>query len=353
MGKSSTIGLDIGTTAVRAVQVEHTGTPGLNSPSSISKIAEVPLPHGAVRDGEVVDNGSVATAIKKLWRDGQLTNKDVIIGIGNQRVVVRNLDLPWMPLNQIRQSLAYQAGETLPMSVDEALLDFLPTSEGEGPEGRYVSGMFVAAVKDTVAANVLAVESAGLLPRVVDLNAFALLRPLIRGDLGRRTVAFIDIGARVTNVVVAANGMPRLVRTVAAGGQDATDAIARTAKISDGEAEHFKRQFGLTDATASGMQDAVEACGTATRNLVDAVTNTLSYYSSQNHGAGVELLVLTGGGVHMPGLGQYLSSATRVPATLGDPFQHLTWNRGARREAIAGRESSFALATGLACGVIA
>lgn len=352
MGKISTIGLDIGTTAVRAVQVEHSGSPGLG-PATILKAGEVALPHGAVRDAEVIDNGVVATAIKKLWRDAGLAGKDVIIGIGNQRVVVRNLDLPWMPMDQIRQSLAYQAGETLPMSVDEALLDFLPTAEGDGPDGRFVSGMFVAAVKDTVAANVLAVEAAGLLPRVVDLNAFALLRALIRGDAGQRTAAFIDVGARVTNVVIAERGVPRLVRTIAAGGQDATDAIARAAKLPDAEAEQFKRQVGLGVGSVPGMDDAVEACATATRNLVDAVTNTLSYYSSQHRGAGVEMLVLTGGGVHMPGLGQYLSSATRIPATLGDPFQGMTWGRSARRDQIAGRESSFALATGLASGVVA
>ena len=129
-------------------------------------------------------------------------------GVGNQRVVVSR-DLPWMPLPQLRESLAFQVQDLLPMSTDEALMDFYPTGELESATGKMMHGMLVAATRDTVRANVMAVEGAGLRPQLVDLNPFALLRAIVRGDLVNRTVAVVDIGARITQVIITAAGKPQ------------------------------------------------------------------------------------------------------------------------------------------------
>ncbi|ACZ21709.1 type IV pilus assembly protein PilM [Sanguibacter keddieii DSM 10542] len=353
MAKVRTIGLDIGTSAVRAVEFAPTHPGSTGGLGSVVRVAEAPLPPGAVRDAEVVDPSLVSSVIKRLWSKAGFSDKNVIIGVGNQRVVVRQLDLPVMPMAHLRQALVYQAQETLPMAVDEALLDFYPTGEVDGADGRAMRGLFVAAVKDTVSANVLAVEGAGLVPQVVDLSAFALLRSVVIGDLAERTVACVDIGARVTNVVVADRGVPLLARVLAAGGQDATDAVARAMKLADADAERLKRQLGVGQQVQPDLADAADAVNTAARGLVEAVRNTLSYYASQVAGPPVEMLVLTGGGAHLSGLGQYLSSAARLPAVLGNSFQHVTWAKTADRELVKDRESTFAIAMGLAQGVAA
>lgn len=164
------IGLDIGTTRVRAAEVVVSGR-GASAQPTLVRFGEVALPPGAVRDGEVEDTGTVSAAIRRLWSDAKFGSRDVNIGVGNQRVVVRELDLPWMPLPQLRQSLPFQVQELLPMDTDEALLDYFPTGEVEGPQGRLVHGMLVAATRDTVRANVMAVEGAGLRPQLVDLSS--------------------------------------------------------------------------------------------------------------------------------------------------------------------------------------
>lgn len=69
----------------------------------------------------------VATALRQLWRDHKFGTKDVVIGVGNQRVLIRDLDLPAMPLDQIRASLQYQVQDLLPVAVEDAVLDYLPT----------------------------------------------------------------------------------------------------------------------------------------------------------------------------------------------------------------------------------
>jgi type IV pilus assembly protein PilM len=350
LAKAGVIGLDIGTTRVRAAEVVVSGR-GASAQPTLVRFGEVALPPGAVRDGEVEDTGTVSAAIRRLWSDAKFGSRDVNIGVGNQRVVVRELDLPWMPLPQLRQSLPFQVQELLPMDTDEALLDYFPTGEVEGPQGRLVHGMLVAATRDTVRANVMAVEGAGLRPQLVDLSSFALLRAVVRGDLAGRTVAVVDVGARITQVLVAAQGMPRFVRILPSGGENVTDAVAAALSIAAPDADRVKREVGVGFAVRPELAPAAEAVGSVVRNLVEAVRNTFVYYQSNNLGAGIEVVVLTGGGAHLPGLGQYLSSASRLPVVLGDPLATIKVAKPINTESLARQSSLLAMPIGLALGV--
>ena len=97
MAKRNIVGLDIGTTAVRAAEVSY-GSDGPSSRGTLNAYASVPLPPGAVQDGEVVEPEAVASALKELWNRGKFSTKDVVIGVGNQRVIVRELEVPAMPM---------------------------------------------------------------------------------------------------------------------------------------------------------------------------------------------------------------------------------------------------------------
>lgn len=344
------IGLDIGTTRVRAAEVVVAGR-GASAQPTLVRFGEVALPPGAVRDGEVEDAGTVSAALRRLWSETKFASRDVNIGVGNQRVIVRELDLPWMPLPQLRASLPFQVQDLLPMDTDEALMDYFPTGEVDGPQGRLVHGMLVAATRDTVRANVMAVEGAGLRPQLVDLSSFALLRAIVRGDLVNRTVALVDVGARITQVLVASGGMPRFVRMLPSGGQNVTDAVASALGIAMPEAESVKREVGVGFVVRPDLGAAAEAINGVVRPLVEAVRNTFVYYQGNNPGAGIDVVVLTGGGAHLPGLGQYLSSASRLPVTLGDPFATVRLAKSLNSEPILRQASMLAMPIGLALGV--
>lgn len=345
---TSVIGLDIGTTRVRAVEVQQ----GRGAPTVV-RYAEVPVPLGAIRDGEVAEPDDVVPLLRQLWTQGKFSHRNVILGVGNQRVLVRSLDLPWMPMAQLRASLPFQVQDILPVAVEDALLDYYPTAEYQGPNGRTVHGLLVAATRDTVQANVAAAESAGLQPRMVDLNAFALLRAQVGNQYRDRTVALVDIGARITNVVVVENGRPRLVRTLPSGAQNITDAVAAAMSVTVAEAEGVKRQIGVGYATGQELQVAAEVVNQVAQTLVESIRNTFVYYASNNPGRAAELVVLTGGGSYLNGLGQYLSSASRMPVTLGDPLHGMNVAKSAQLDQLQGVESTVAVPLGLALGVAA
>ena len=354
MATSRVIGLDIGSSCVRAAELEF-GRQGRgpNATPTLLRAGQVELPSGAVREAEVVQPDVVASAIRNLWAQARFESKDVIIGVGNQRVVVRELDVPAMPAHQIKAALPFQVGDLLPMAVEEALLDYYPTGSADTPQGPVVQGILVAAQRETVTANVLAVEAAGLRPVLVDLNGFALLRSLARGEAVRGTVALVDIGATVTTVVVSERGVPRLVRCLPLGGQSFTTAVAAAMGVPGAEAERIKRELGVTLAAPPELAAAAEAITGAVRTLAESVRNTLVYYTSNHSGNGIDMLVLSGGGSQLRGLGQYLASASRLAATLGDPLAGLRMGKTAPRDALGGTGHQFAVPIGLAYGVAA
>src|SRR5450756_2869387 len=141
VAKSRVVGLDIGTTHVRAAELEFSGGGPRSGRATLGQFGELALPPGAVRDGEVAEPATVASALQQLWSQAKFSTRAVNLGVGNQRIMVRELELPWLPMSQLRASLPFQVSELLPMSTDQALLDFYPTSEFDGPNGRMVGGI--------------------------------------------------------------------------------------------------------------------------------------------------------------------------------------------------------------------
>jgi len=353
VARTRVIGLDIGTSGLRAAEVQFGSGGPASGPAEVLNVGFAPLPDGAVRDGEVAEPSTVATAIRQLWSERKFSTKDVVLGVGNQRVMVREVDLPLMPLPQLRTSLPFQVNDMLPVSVDDAVLDYYPTGTTTGQHGPMYHGLLVAATKETVLANTTAAERAGLRPVLVDLNAFALARVQARAGYGEGIVACVDVGARVTNIAVIVNGQPRFVRILPSGGQDVTDAVAGTLDVPKDEAERLKRAVGIGIATPPELTAARDAVLSVSGTLVDAVRNTLSYFTGTNQGQPVQQIVLSGGGAFLNGFGQYLSSASRVTVTLARPANGMKLGRGLERTFGGHEQAMIAVPLGLAMGVAA
>lgn len=351
MSKTRVVGLDIGSTAIRAVEVEFGSQgPARTASPKVVRVAERPLPNGAIRDGEVQEPALVSTLLKQMWRDSKFSTKDVVIGVGSQRVLVRDLEVPAMPLAQIRASLPYQVQEFLPIAVEDAHLDFLPTETGQGQHGPLVKGLLVAATRDTVEANLRAVEMAGLRAMMVDLTAFALTRSIVRGPLMDKTLALVDLGARITTVVVVSRGVPKFVRVLPTGGQDMTDAVSNAMGIPVEQAEALKCQLGLGQNVPPEYGPAADAISEVAHVLVEAVRSTLSYFASSTHGS-IDGVLLSGRGARLAGLGQYIATSARVGVTMARPLSTMTVGPDVPRgEAIEELESVLSVSLGLAFG---
>lgn len=340
------IGLDIGTSGVRAAELSY-GKDGV----TLEKFGQVALPEGAVRDGEVLDRALVAEALKSLWKGSGFTGKQVSLGVANQRVVVRQVDLPWMPPAELKASLPLQVQDYLPMPVDECVIDFHVTEELRDGDARVLRGLLVAASLQMVNANIKAVEAAGLRVKSVDLTSFAVLRSIGRSRAAG-TEALVDIGARVSNLVIHSDGTPRFVRVLLSGGQDVTDAIAERLGLPAALAEAVKRGVveDVSDQDLALVRSAVELMQEV---FVDEIRSSIDYYAASNTQFPVERIVLSGGGSLLHGIADRLESVTRRPVVLGDAMSGLHVGRtGLDDDQLASVQPLAAVPVGLALGVI-
>lgn len=343
MARRTSIGLDIGAGAVRAAELSFTA-----SGVVLERCAEAPLPEGAVRDGEVVDVAAVSAALTELWRRGRFSHRRVTVGIANQRVVVREVEVPAMPAADLEKALPYQVQDLLPMPVEAAVMDFHPLEERTTGSGAVVRGLLVAAWRDTVQPLVAAVEGARLVPLAVDLTAFAVLRAVGSGfGSATGTEALVDVGSTITQVVVHSGGTPHFVRILMAGGDDITAALAEQAQVSLAEAELLKRELERPDGPQTHPEAAL-AVQAAVVAFLEEVRSTIDYAAATS-GHRTERVVLTGGGARQSGLDVQLAAMTGLPVEIGSierrvrPGRHL----------VPVQADSSTVAVGLALGATA
>ncbi|MFS2029619.1 MULTISPECIES: type IV pilus assembly protein PilM [unclassified Curtobacterium] len=343
----SIVGLDISSAAIRGVEVSdpHGSRP------TVVRIAEVPTPDGSVSRGEVLEPNTVAGALKELWSIGRFRSRNVVLGMGNQRVLSRDLTVPKAPIAQVRQSLPFQVQDMLPVPVGAAILDFYPTSEGVSESGPVLHGLLVAAVKDAVLANVKAAQQAGLNPAGVDLIPFAMTRALVSRPGHGGTIALIELGAETTSVVIALDGIPQFVRIIPTGGEDVTTRLATSLDIHRDQAELVKRHLGIAGSgrTADDMR-AISVAQEAVGEVLSSLRNTINYYVNTRPTERVDRIVLAGGGARLAGLAQSLSEQTGLPVVVGDVFAGAALARSIDAADVSARGHDVAVAYGLAIG---
>jgi type IV pilus assembly protein PilM len=339
MASAPLIGLDIGSSSICAAETVR-GKDG----AAITNFGEIPLPPGAVAGGVVHDDKAVTAALKQLWAASRFRGREVVFGVTNPQVVVREMTLLNLPDRELRKSLPFQVQDVLPLPVERTLLDFQRLADPG--QNETVRGLLIAAPKDAVLTAVRAIERAGLHVARVDLASFALLRAVSRLDT--QVEALIDIGSRLTTVVVHNDGEPLIVRTIPRGGAEITELIASRLGATLGEAESLKCRVGLR---ADEGPETAEVVREAIRPLVSEIRSSFAYLTSGGRQSRVSRLVLSGGGASLPGLADTLGAQLEVVVVLADPVARLRdQRRRGKHNNLEQLRSSAAVSIGLTLG---
>lgn len=340
------VGLDIGSFAVRAVELSLGGGQPV-----LERFAQVTLPPGAVRNGEVVDTGAVGSAVRRLWGQGGFRSKRVVVGVANQRVIVRQAELPAMSEADLQAALQFEAQDLIPIPIEDAILDFQIVEQLVGDEGEPRMRILLAAAQREMVRTFLAgVESGGLTASAVDVTPFALVRAVTLGapafdDVGAEAV--VCIGGGVTNVVVHEQGIPRFVRVLLVGGNDITEAIARELNVDLDYAEDVKRR-----ADVNSPEDAVSRAGQVVAQrlvpLVEEIRGSIDYYSAQTQSVPITRVLVTGGGSRIAGLMERLQSQLGGRVEPAHPLLGVRLGGGVSAEQLGELEQVLTVPIGLA-----
>jgi type IV pilus assembly protein PilM len=311
------VGLDIGTGAVRAAELEFG-----SGPPKLVAFGQVGLPPEAIIDGEVKDIPAVADAIRRLWHNGRFASDSVVVGIAGLRVITRELDLPWVPDNEVESAVRFQSEEVIPFPVDKTILSTQVLGDNKADDGAVTRRVLVAAAhRELVDGVVAAVEQAGLNVQGVDLVSSALVRALADSSHpSDEPEAIVSVGSGLTVVVVHQEGRPQFVRTIGTGGSEATAAIGAALDLPHADAEVIKLRLGEGSAQAQAAEYAVQQ---SIQGLVGEIRSSIQYFASLPGRAPIVRVLVTGGGSLLRGFIPQLQAQVRIPVKAVSPLARL------------------------------
>lgn len=362
----SLVGLDISTNTFRVAQLKA----GPEKPTLVN-YGSISVPVGSVVEGEIVDVEAASQAIASLWKKTGLLEKRVVIGVANQKVVVRLIELPFMEKAELKGAIYYQAQDFIPIPVEEAIMDFQILREFiTGEEERMIEILLVAAQKDMIQNNVIATEKAGLRPEAIDASSFAIVRSLVpppvvvpeEKDLTkeRGAIALVDIDSGTTNIVVVEKGEARFTRVSSLAGNTFSEALVEQLGLSVDEAEEFKIKIGLpplkgkkSAAFPKELADKAEGVHQVLKEemnkFVAEVRRSLDYYLAQTTQAkGIEQVILSGSEAKLNNFPAHLEKGLGLKVELGRPLQRVQPGPKLAADLLASEELSMAICVGLA-----
>jgi type IV pilus assembly protein PilM len=308
------VGLDIGTSAVRAVELEASE----GARPVLLAYGQVGLPPGAVVDGEIRDHSRVVQSIQRLWKEGGFGERQVHLGIVGLRAIIREIDMPPLPLAELDDAVLYQADQIIPFPLERTAISAKVIARFTDADGSPQIRVLVAAAhRDLIDGVVGAVQGAGLEPVSIDLDTDALARALNDPAFTGGSEAIVSVGAGLTMVVIHQGGLLQFVRTIDIGGQTVTEAIAGALDLPILDAEEVKRHL---DRPGAHDRRAESVTSTVVADLVSEVHNSVRFFSSQPGRAAPTRLLVTGGGSQTVGFLAKLQQGIDIPVLPASPL---------------------------------
>jgi type IV pilus assembly protein PilM len=339
------VGLSIGASQLAAAVVVNNGRPKL------VKAARHTLPPDVVAGGEVRDSEALSNEIAAFFAAADLPRKNVRLGIGSSRTGVRVFERPAVDdPRQLANAIRFRAYETLPIPIEEAMLDYHVVEDTTTPD-RVLLAVAYRDLVDRFAATCAAakIELVG-----IDIEAFALLRavggePLHAGERSEAARVAVSIGHDRTTVAVSDGRLCEFTRVLDWGGAHVTAAIGRALEVDTDEAELIKRSLDISHQTPDDGGDetttrAAEAARREVNGLARELASSLHFYQDQPDSLGFAEITITGGGAHLQGLAAQLEELIGISVRVADPFARVGSGHGISSN---GQDGALAVAIGL------
>jgi type IV pilus assembly protein PilM len=311
------VGLDIDATGIAAASVV------VNGRVRVERAAFAPLESGIIRDGEVADVDGLADALRTLYRENKGLDKRVRVGLANQKIVVRVIDLPYLEdAKELEAAVRFQAQDQLPMPLEHAVLDHQRLAVIDDATGRRQRVLLVAARREMIERVLAALRAAGLKPEGVDLSAFAMVRALHRAGPDDELVLYLAIGG-LTNLAVARGTECTFARASGSGVEALAVELAERAGLTLEHASGWLVHVGVQDPIedVAGDRQIVEHARQilldGVRRIASEVRSSLDFHRMQEDAATVSRAVMTGPASAIPGFDMALASELGIPVEQG------------------------------------
>jgi type IV pilus assembly protein PilM len=315
--KKTTVGLDIGSGLIKVAVIDHS-----KKTPELVRVAIAPLAQDAIVEGEVMDPGVVAEAIRAAMDKAGVETKDVVIAVGGRDVIVKKIQIERVKEQQVRELLRWEAEQHVPFDVESVELDH-QTLDPQGT-GSQMDVLLVAAKRELIQAKQRVLEEAGLNAVIVDVESFALHNgfEVNHPDAMSGMVGLLNVGHDVTNINLLENGVPILSRDVAVGTRRMREDLMRERGLGGDEAERLLQGF---DRSAH-LDAVIETRG---EEIAVGVDRALAFIQQSSRGAELRQVYTCGGGARIPGLNDMLGRRLRLAVQQANSLANLTVRDGA------------------------
>lgn len=314
--KRPMVGLDIGSSAIKVVKVEMEGGNYL-----LKDYGSADLLPEAIVDGEVMDRQLVVETIQNLFESKHFKIRDVAAAVSGRAVIVKKIQMDRMTPEDAREAIHWEAEQHVPYDINEVCLDF-QILDGSNSDPKQMEVLLVAAKREMLLSHANMIREAGLNPLVLDVESFAVQNALsINYDFApEEVVALVDIGSELSNINIIKNGVPLYTQDLSVGGINFVEAVQRKFNLSQAEAEaavHGKEQ-------ADFDLDLVvrEVC----EELAVGIDRSVMYLQNTEDNEELSRILLTGGGVRIPGLQQFLDERHTATVEIADPLRRVRFD---------------------------
>jgi len=316
------VGLDIGSSAVKAVQLKQSG-----KAYRVAAFASEPVPADAIVDGAIIDADAVVASIRRLFDNGKaFKTADVCASLSGNTVIVKKITLPVMTETELHDSIYWEAEQYIPFDIQDVNLDYQVLDPGTGPDARgSMEVLLVAAKKEKIGDYTSVISRAGRNPVVVDVDAFAL-QNAYEANYGfepGRVVALLNAGASSININIVQGDQSVFTRDISVGGNAYTEAVQKELGLSFEDAEQLKRGIPVDGAT---FEDAEPVMRAVTENVLLEVQKTIEFFKATAGVDHIDLVVLSGGVSRLEGLKELLAERLHAPVESFDPFRAVKWD---------------------------
>ncbi len=312
------IGLDIGSSAVKAIELKPAG-----KGYRVSAIGVEPIPPDSIVDGAIIDGGAVADAVRRIFENKQFKARDVVASLSGNSVIVKKITLPSMTEQELGESIYWEAEQYIPFDIQDVNLDYEILTPSAAAQGQgTMDVLLVAAKKDKIADYTNVILQAGRTPVVVDVDAFAL-QNAYEANYGFETgavVALLNMGASATNINILNGAQSVFTRDISMGGNAFTEAVQRELGLPYELAEQLKKGEDIEGAT---YEDARPVLKAMTDNILLEVEKTFDFFKATASNDRIDRIVLSGGASRIEGFAEALAARFHTEVTTFDPFRQV------------------------------
>lgn len=315
--KKSPIGLDIGSSHIKAVQLNDT-----KSGYELAFAEMQPLPSEVIVDGAVADKNTLVASLKDLMGRAGIKSGDAVIGVsGHSSVIIKKITIPMMTEEELSTSIKYEAEQYIPFDINDVNIDFQILGPKPDEEGQ-MDVVLVAVKKNIIAEYVDVVEKAGLVPVIMDIDSFALnnMYEMNYDVAEKRIVALVNVGASKTNINIVQEGIPIFTRDSVMGSNNHTEALQRELDISREDAERLKRGQTIDGVSP---ETALFVVTSASDEIYTEIHRSFEYFRSSVSEEEIGTIVLSGGAALLKGFPDMMAERLGIPVEIADPFRQI------------------------------